>query len=305
MRARAESDPSTVGRRRVRPHRPPNAAAAATGRRARSGAWLDEVEAVARIGSYSTDFTTGNWVSSKGLDAIFGIDAAFERSVQGWASLIHPADRDAMVMYLNEEVLGRARPFEKDYRIVRADTGEARWVHGRGELELDGSGRPVRMIGTIADVTDRHRAESRARRLAAAVEQSAEGIVIADPDLRIVYANAAYAASVGRFASELVGLSARDVAAIGLDAATITDLARAVRAGQRWVAEVDHRIPDGTVRRFEAIIAPTHDADGDLSSWVGVTRDVTERRAAETALKTSEQRLRTALDTMLEGVAVM
>src|SRR5450759_4890599 len=92
---------------------------------------LDEVESVARIGSYSTDLLAGRWVSSKGLDAIFGIDAAFDRSVEGWASLIHPADREAMVAYLIDEVVGRGRPFDRQYRIVRADTGEQRWVHGR------------------------------------------------------------------------------------------------------------------------------------------------------------------------------
>src|SRR5450759_248906 len=92
---------------------------------------LDKVESVARIGSYSTDLLAGRWVSLKGLDAIFGIDAACDRSVEGWASLVHPADREAMVAYLIDEVVGRGRPFDRQYRIVRADTGEQRWVHGR------------------------------------------------------------------------------------------------------------------------------------------------------------------------------
>jgi hypothetical protein len=54
----------------------------------------DEVESVARIGSYSTDRLAGRWVSSKGLDATCGIDAAFDRSVEGWALLLHAAARD-------------------------------------------------------------------------------------------------------------------------------------------------------------------------------------------------------------------
>src|SRR5664280_2884616 len=54
---------------------------------------LDELESVARIGSFTLDIPSERWMSSPGLDAIFGIDAAFERSVDGWASLVHPADR--------------------------------------------------------------------------------------------------------------------------------------------------------------------------------------------------------------------
>lgn len=44
---------------------------------------LDEVESVARIGSYSLDIPSGRWVSSRGLDTIFGIDAPFDRTVAG------------------------------------------------------------------------------------------------------------------------------------------------------------------------------------------------------------------------------
>ena len=80
---------------------------------------LDEVESVARIGSYAIDIASGRWTSSKGCDAIFGIDAGFERSVESWASLIHPGDRDAMVTYFAEDVVSRGQPFDRQYRIVR------------------------------------------------------------------------------------------------------------------------------------------------------------------------------------------
>src|ERR1017187_3546716 len=109
---------------------------------------LDEIERIARIGSYSLRLASGLWVSSAGLDAILGIGAMFERSVEGWASLVAPADRAAMVAYLTDEVLGAGTPFDRRYRVIRADNGEERWVHGRGALELDGSGRPTRMLGT-------------------------------------------------------------------------------------------------------------------------------------------------------------
>lgn len=103
---------------------------------------LDEVEAVAQIGSYSLDVASGRWSSSIELDAILGIDDTFDRTIAGWASLVHPADRDALLAYLEQEVLGLGHPFDRHYRIVRPDTGEERWVHGRGTLELDAGGRP-------------------------------------------------------------------------------------------------------------------------------------------------------------------
>jgi PAS domain S-box-containing protein len=126
---------------------------------------LDEIETVARIGSYLTDLAADRWVSSKSLDAIFGIDAAFERSVESWLSLVHPAEREAMAAYLTDEVLGRIRPFDRQYRIIRPDTGEERWVYGRGTLDIDEHGSPVRMFGTIADITEQVAVEEERGRL--------------------------------------------------------------------------------------------------------------------------------------------
>lgn len=80
-------------RRRARPAPP---ATVMTGSLAPSGdLTLAEVESVARIGSYSLDVASGRWTSSAGLDAILGIDTAFERTFEGWVALVHPADRAA------------------------------------------------------------------------------------------------------------------------------------------------------------------------------------------------------------------
>ncbi len=177
---------------------------------------LGLVESVARIGSYSVDVESGLWVSSSGLDAIFGIDGAFERTVEGWASIVHPADRTAMRTYFAEVVLAAGQPFDRQYRIVRADSGEMRWVHGRGALEFEPSGRPRRMFGTIADITDRHKAEealaASERRYAAIFDGTSEAILIADPaTLRLRWANAAATELLGYARDELERMTIRDL----------------------------------------------------------------------------------------------
>jgi PAS domain S-box-containing protein len=373
------------------------------------------VESVARIGSYSMDVPSGRWVSSKGLDAIFGIDAAFDRSVEGWASLIHPADREAMVAYLVDEVLGRARPFDRQYRIVRADTSAERWVRGRGVLELDGSGRPVRMFGTIADVTDQrevqealiaselryaaifegtaesilisdlatgrfrwvnsaacallgytrdelleltvhdihptrdlpavldqfqaladgritvarslpcqrkdgtvllidirgsaavvdgvacnigfftdvtevHQLEVQERKLAQAVDQTSEAILITGPTAEVEYANPAFERLSGLRRGELIG---GRTGQIGTPQSTATFAAMwgTVSAGGSWVGDLIHRRSDGTERVAEAAISPVRDADGTVTGFVAIERDVTDERAlAERAIQLARER---------------
>ncbi len=133
---------------------------------------LRESQFVGGLGSYALDIPSGVWASSAALDEVFGIDAAYERSVAGWVALIHPDERRAMETYFRDEVLGRGQAFDRQYRIVRHHDRAERWVHGRGSLGFGAEGRPVRMVGTIQDITDRIQAEKAKAALEAQLQQA-------------------------------------------------------------------------------------------------------------------------------------
>ncbi len=116
---------------------------------------LRESQIISGLGSYIWDIPAGLWKSSDVLDKLFGIDDAYERSVEGWAILLHPDDCTVMLDYLRNEVVGRGRTFDREYRIIRHNDGVERWVHGLGKLEFDSQGRLLKMQGTIQDITDR------------------------------------------------------------------------------------------------------------------------------------------------------
>jgi len=120
-----------------------------------SKALLQEAQEVGAMGSYMLDFSTGIWSSTEKLDSIFGIPKDYDRTVDGWLSLVHPDDRLMMSGYLKEQVEQR-QPFDKKYRIVRYNDITEHWVHGRGKLEFDESGVPTRMVGTIQDITENY-----------------------------------------------------------------------------------------------------------------------------------------------------
>jgi PAS domain-containing protein len=119
---------------------------------------LLEAQHIAGLGSYTLDVASGQWTSSEECDQVLGIDAHYGRSVQGWADLIHPDERDAMSDYFRDDVLKRGHNFDREYRIVRPRDGAQRWVHGLGHLEFDALGRLQSMRGTIQDVTDKKQA---------------------------------------------------------------------------------------------------------------------------------------------------
>jgi PAS domain S-box-containing protein len=68
-----------------------------------------------------------------------------------------------MADYFTSHVLGQRGRFDKEYKIIRKNDGAERWVHGLGELEFDERNQPVRMVGTIQDITERKQAETALR----------------------------------------------------------------------------------------------------------------------------------------------
>lgn len=120
-----------------------------------SEALLKEAQRIAGLGSYVLNLSTELWSGSDVLYKVFGIDKAYDHSVAGWLALIHPDDCTMMRDYFRNEVLGQRRAFDKEYRIIRHDDQVERWVCGLGRLELDPQGNPLRMYGTVQDITER------------------------------------------------------------------------------------------------------------------------------------------------------
>ena len=137
---------------------------------------LRESQAIAGVGSYTLDIPRKVWKSSAVLDDVFGIPTSPEHSVAEWESLMHPDWRIGMRDYLMQSVVRAHGRFDKEYKIVRPRDGKERWVHGLGELEFDSKGRPVRMIGTVMDVTERKELEQALEKRILALTQPEGGL---------------------------------------------------------------------------------------------------------------------------------
>ncbi len=123
-----------------------------------SEGWLRMSQGIARLGNYVFDVRKDHWSSSTALNEIFGIDPGFPRTGADWLRIVHPDDRPTMRRYLEDLLWGGSR-FDNEYRVVDQATQRVKWVHGIGELERGADGTPVRLVGTIQDVTDRKVAE--------------------------------------------------------------------------------------------------------------------------------------------------
>ncbi len=246
--------------------------------------FLIESQKAAGIGSYILDLAAGIWRSSGVLDELFGIDAAVTHSVELWTTLVHPDERQAMNEYFAVEVVQKRGRFDREYRIVRPRDGATRWVHGLGELEYDPEHRPVRMIGTIQDITERKLVEEKLLHVMAAVESSSNAIGISDLQGRHFYQNQAY--------TELFGYAtAAELQAAGGGVITVCDQAvgkelfETILAGRTWWGELKLVTKSGRVfdafERADAIKDPS----GKMIGLVGIVTDITERKKQEVELR--------------------
>ena len=119
----------------------------------RNRARLAEAERLAKLGSWEWDIPKERLTCSEGLYAIYGITAAdFDGHYEGGSQRVHPQDRELVETVMREAVESGA-PVDFEYRIIRPD-GRVRRVHSRAELTADSEGKPLRLTGTVQDVTE-------------------------------------------------------------------------------------------------------------------------------------------------------
>jgi PAS domain S-box-containing protein len=134
---------------------------------------LTHAQSTAHLGYADTDLRTGRMFWSDELYRILGYEPqSFAPTKERYLSRIHPDDAPAFQKAL-KELLQNGSPSESEYRIVRPD-GSVRWVYGQRETAYDAQGRPIHLLGTVLDITERKEAEEALRELNTTLERRVE-----------------------------------------------------------------------------------------------------------------------------------
>ena len=130
-------------------------------------------------------------------------------------------------------------------------------------------------IDSLAREAARKQAEESNARLATAVEQSAEAVVIADTSARILYVNPAFEKITGYTRAEALGLNPRFLTSGEMERDFYRQLWEVLRRGEVWRGHFINQRKDGELYEEDAIISPVRDASGKVINYVAVKRDVT------------------------------
>jgi PAS domain S-box-containing protein len=161
------------------------------------------------------------------------------------------------------------------WRHLRKDRSEILVDITTHALEFDG--HPA-VVVLATDVTQRVRAEQELRKLSLAVAQSPESIVITDLKGRIDYVNDAFVQTTGYAREEVIGRNPKLLQSGNTPRDTYASLWAALAAGESWKGEFHNRRKDGSEYVEFAIVTPIRQVDGQVSHYVAVKEDITEKR---------------------------
>ncbi|HPR33966.1 MAG TPA: PAS domain S-box protein, partial [Prolixibacteraceae bacterium] len=253
----------------------------------------------APVGIFRTDalgrttYVNPQWCLLSGISSIDAHDMK-------WVSSLHPDDRDKVQSEWNQAVLNK-QPSKATYRFIQP-TGRVVWVSGQAVPEFNSTGELIGYIGTVADISPQiHALESLKvseeelqktnKLLRIIIDDLPDAIYMKDEYAKKVIANKADCENCGcETEDELIGKDDFDLFPKDIAERFWADDQRVLKEGVPVINRIERLVNNnGKVKWLQSSKVPFRDASGKIIGLVGVGRDITREKEAETeSLKLSK-----------------
>jgi PAS domain S-box-containing protein len=259
-----------------------------------SEARLAEAQRLAHIGSWELDIASNTLTWSDEVYRIFGLKLQqFGATYEAFLDGIHPGDREIVNKAYTESVKTKT-PYSIVHRLLLKD-GAVKYVNETGETFYDDEGEPVRSIGTVQDITERKQAEAALveaeKKYKNLVEVTSDLIWEADSEGMYTFVSPNIKDLLGYEVEEVVGKKRTLDLAPKKEVRKWLERFKSVNAKRESFSgfEVVHHHKDGRLLTFEVSGVPVFDRAGNFKGYVGINKNITERKHMTEALKESQK----------------
>jgi PAS domain S-box-containing protein len=223
-----------------------------------------------------------------------------ENSGDWWLSKVHPDDRERVDKKFKMAEISDKDLVQVEYRFQCAD-GSYKYIDDRAYIINDESGKPVRIIGAMQDITKQKEENLWLKLLESAIANSTEAIAIIEERTsksakrNIIYLNDAFESMTGFSKDDALGASLLEFIGPNTDRKAIVKGIQSLDKGEKCELEISYNDKENRERWVHISFAPVKDDDGDFTHWICIGRDVTERRNRVGQLRESLQEKETLL----------
>jgi diguanylate cyclase (GGDEF)-like protein/PAS domain S-box-containing protein len=237
-------------------------------------------------GVWDRNLATGKVVFSKRYKEIYGFDPdELQNHDEPWDSRVHPDDL-AQVMAAREAYFKDPSLNYVSERRMQCKDGTWKWILSRGMVvSYDANGKPVRMIGTHTDITERHEREQDSKLAATVLQTMDEAVAVTDAQANIISVNPAFTTITGYSAEEVLGQNPRLLTSGSHSKAFFQNMWQQLQTLGSWQGEICNRRKSGRSYFEWLSIKRVTDAKGTVTHYVAVFSDISARKANEQKLK--------------------
>ena len=244
---------------------------------------LIEAQRLGQLGSWELDLVSGVLRWSDEIYRIFELDPVqFKPSYENFLDAIHPDDRDKVNQAYTQSLEDR-QPYDVTHRLLFAD-GRIKWVREHCISDFDASGKALRSVGAVQDITEQKLAEDELR-IAAATFETHEAILITDANANIIRVNQAFTEITGYQPEEVMGKNPRILSSGRQDRAFYAAMWQQLLDNGSWTGEMWDRGKNGRVYPKWLTITAIKNEQGQTTGYVAIFSDITERKEAEEEIR--------------------
>jgi diguanylate cyclase (GGDEF)-like protein/PAS domain S-box-containing protein len=198
-----------------------------------------------------------------------------------WSNRVHPDDLVRVMADVQAHLDGTTPHYINEHRVSCKD-GTYKWILDRGMVvERDAANKPLRVIGTHTDITERKLAETKLQLAASVFSHTRESITITDAVGTIIDVNEAFTRITGYLREDAMGQNSRILSSGRQDKSFYTAMWIALTEQGYWSGEIWNRRKDGEVYAIEIAISAVKDATGAVQQYMALSSDITERKNLE------------------------